>query len=116
MRCPVCGVHSYVIETRLPHRKRRCANNHLFWTEEVHRDASPFVRQPRPRKPPKPKPVNPKDERNDRVYKRWLVMHNFTEVARAFGLHPETVSAIVHKIRKRQDAGRSNSVKPKETP
>lgn len=44
MKCPRCGAHSYVMETRRgPHfttrRRRICANKHGFITVEMHRAA-----------------------------------------------------------------------------
>jgi transcriptional regulator NrdR family protein len=35
MKCPECGVWSVVKETRGTRRRRECANEHRFTTEEV---------------------------------------------------------------------------------
>jgi len=35
MKCPVCGVWTVVKETRGNRRRRECANEHRFSTEEV---------------------------------------------------------------------------------
>jgi transcriptional regulator NrdR family protein len=35
MKCPECGVWSIVKETRGSRRRRECANEHRFTTEEV---------------------------------------------------------------------------------
>lgn len=35
MKCPECGVWSIVKETRGNRRRRECANEHRFTTEEV---------------------------------------------------------------------------------
>jgi hypothetical protein len=35
MKCGVCDAWTSVVETRGTLRKRRCGNNHTFWTKEV---------------------------------------------------------------------------------
>lgn len=35
MKCPICGVWSLVKETRGTRRRRECANEHRFTTEET---------------------------------------------------------------------------------
>lgn len=41
MKCPHCGVWTEVLRTVDVVRHRRCANNHRFTTEEVHRPPPP---------------------------------------------------------------------------
>lgn len=35
MRCPECGAHTDVLETRDTRRRRQCFNGHRFTTEET---------------------------------------------------------------------------------
>lgn len=38
MKCPLCGTWSAVIDSRIPMRRRECANGHRFTTEEILND------------------------------------------------------------------------------
>jgi transcriptional regulator NrdR family protein len=35
MNCPKCGTGTRVLDTRHTKRRRVCANNHVFWTDEL---------------------------------------------------------------------------------
>lgn len=108
MRCNECGASSVVEETReqplrfLTRRRRRCYNNHLFTTYEVHATVFKAVSSERMRYSLQGMTRRAaRYARNLKAWAEWKASgESFTSLGKRYGLKRNSMSDVIRQIEK----------------